>query len=298
MTACIAPPGSWCNESKVISHQPVVNISGHLRADEVFRAVIALVPPEERAADCCCAVCSAACASSPSYSCAHCTGAATAGCAQCYYDALRFAGMNGSCTSPPPPALLPSSPTPPAPPSPPPRAPSAEFNPPNSTRTQSTSYPGGEWLFLTLSAGFSALGLIVGITFIFTASTRAGQTRRRAPSGRARDQTAPHRAPPHAEDEPASSATDRFTFLPTRIVAKAEDQPSTSTRDATQQPQDAADVDECPICLAELAPGEVAVQLPCGHANFHASCIKMWLRSKPACPLCKAAVRQQTSCVV
>ena len=32
------------------------------------------------------------------------------------------------------------------------------------------------------------------------------------------------------------------------------------------------------------------MKLPCGHDNFHKSCIKGWLNQKPQCPLCKVYI--------
>lgn len=47
---------------------------------------------------------------------------------------------------------------------------------------------------------------------------------------------------------------------------------------------------ECPICLADLAPGDGVRSLPgCGHA-FHRSCIDLWLLRRADCPLCKRKV--------
>ena len=62
--------------------------------------------------------------------------------------------------------------------------------------------------------------------------------------------------------------------LPTRVL----------TADAKE-----SDGIECAICLCELAPGDSATLLPCGH-EFHPGCIHKWLRvsSAATCPLCKA----------
>lgn len=51
------------------------------------------------------------------------------------------------------------------------------------------------------------------------------------------------------------------------------------------------EVQDCPICLTELQPGESARQLTvCGH-TFHRSCIDLWLYRRADCPLCKCEVK-------
>jgi len=50
-------------------------------------------------------------------------------------------------------------------------------------------------------------------------------------------------------------------------------------------------MEDCPICLTELCPGENARQLDgCGH-TFHRSCIDLWLFRRADCPLCKTEVK-------
>lgn len=45
---------------------------------------------------------------------------------------------------------------------------------------------------------------------------------------------------------------------------------------------------ECAVCLAELADGDEARELPnCGHL-FHLQCVDAWLRTRTTCPLCRA----------
>merc|ERR1712060_710540 len=95
-TSCFAPPGSWCNGSNVVA----------LPLPQSARALSHLAKPvvtsEAVVGGCCCSLCGAACSSSPYYSCTECTGAATARCASCYFDALRQNKMSGPCVSPPP----------------------------------------------------------------------------------------------------------------------------------------------------------------------------------------------------
>ncbi|KAJ2877695.1 hypothetical protein FB639_003650 [Coemansia asiatica] len=44
---------------------------------------------------------------------------------------------------------------------------------------------------------------------------------------------------------------------------------------------------DCIVCLADFAPGEVVRQLKCGH-YFHTQCIDSWLTKQSAtCPICK-----------
>lgn len=52
---------------------------------------------------------------------------------------------------------------------------------------------------------------------------------------------------------------------------------------------------ECPICLAEIEPGDSLRCLPnCGH-KFHRSCIDLWLVRRADCPLCKSKVEVAAS---
>ena len=45
----------------------------------------------------------------------------------------------------------------------------------------------------------------------------------------------------------------------------------------------------CCICLDNLAKGDLALALSCGHV-FHEKCIHEWLGRKESCPLCKQPV--------
>jgi hypothetical protein len=48
----------------------------------------------------------------------------------------------------------------------------------------------------------------------------------------------------------------------------------------------------CSICLLEIFEKDRIVELEnCKH-RFHSGCIKLWLRTKPECPLCRVNVRQ------
>jgi hypothetical protein len=48
--------------------------------------------------------------------------------------------------------------------------------------------------------------------------------------------------------------------------------------------------EECAICLAEFASGDVVRVLPpCGH-GFHAACVDVWLLSSSTCPSCRRAL--------
>jgi hypothetical protein len=48
--------------------------------------------------------------------------------------------------------------------------------------------------------------------------------------------------------------------------------------------------EECAICLAEFASGDVVRVLPpCGH-RFHAACVDVWLLSSSTCPSCRRAL--------
>eukprot|EP00898_Chlorokybus_atmophyticus_P008330 jgi/Chlat1/8499/Chrsp80S07893 len=42
----------------------------------------------------------------------------------------------------------------------------------------------------------------------------------------------------------------------------------------------------CPVCIAEYAPGDEVLTLPCMHF-YHTNCITRWLSSNSSCPVCK-----------
>ncbi len=47
----------------------------------------------------------------------------------------------------------------------------------------------------------------------------------------------------------------------------------------------------CSICLLDINEKDRIVELAnCKH-RFHSGCIKLWLRTKPECPLCRVNVR-------
>jgi hypothetical protein len=57
-----------------------------------------------------------------------------------------------------------------------------------------------------------------------------------------------------------------------------------------EQQEEAGDVPECAICLAEFASGDEVRVLPtCGH-GFHAACVDVWLLSSSTCPSCRRAL--------
>ncbi|KAF0924815.1 hypothetical protein E2562_014921 [Oryza meyeriana var. granulata] len=47
---------------------------------------------------------------------------------------------------------------------------------------------------------------------------------------------------------------------------------------------------ECAVCLGAVEEGETVRALPCCPHAFHARCVDAWLRLRPTCPLCRAAV--------
>merc|ERR1712087_1024921 len=168
--------------------------------------------------------------------------------------------MSGPCVSPPPsppsppppPSLpysaivFPATPTPPTPPAPP-AVPVVEQRPFFGQFSFIMAIAVGSMvalLFLVLCCclGHRPLG-VVAISFI---TRRRGGNRPRAP------------AP--AEHASATAVKD-FEFLPTRTIGP----PSGAADD--MQVEEVEDAEECPICLSELAPGDIAMQLPCGHGS-------------------------------
>merc|ERR1712060_658210 len=50
----------------------------------------------------------------------------------------------------------------------------------------------------------------------------------------------------------------------------------------------------CPICLDNLAEGDLANKLPCGHIA-HAMCMEQWLATDRTCPACHKQIFQSSS---
>uniref|UniRef100_A0A183CC21 ATP-dependent DNA helicase n=1 Tax=Globodera pallida TaxID=36090 RepID=A0A183CC21_GLOPA len=47
---------------------------------------------------------------------------------------------------------------------------------------------------------------------------------------------------------------------------------------------------DCCICKLEIRANNAITTLPCGHKNFHTSCLKKWLKTSATCPNCRAEV--------
>ena len=53
-------------------------------------------------------------------------------------------------------------------------------------------------------------------------------------------------------------------------------------------------LESCGICFEELKDGDEVRDLPCGHNNFHTSCLDQWLLTcNRSCPLCRHNVTKQ-----
>mmetsp|Transcript_108514 Transcript_108514/g.305851 ORF Transcript_108514/g.305851 Transcript_108514/m.305851 type:complete len:417 (+) Transcript_108514:73-1323(+) len=85
--------------------------------------------------------------------------------------------------------------------------------------------------------------------------------------------------PPTAEEQPpaqqaASQPTSAATLrsLPRIKVTNYDIEVNEST--------------ECSICLDELAVGQPALRIPCGHL-YHEDCVQDWLRKSNECPVCR-----------
>ncbi|OIV98748.1 hypothetical protein TanjilG_24919 [Lupinus angustifolius] len=51
---------------------------------------------------------------------------------------------------------------------------------------------------------------------------------------------------------------------------------------------------ECIICLADYKEREILRMMPeCGH-TFHLSCIDVWLRKQPTCPVCRLSLKSSS----
>uniref|UniRef100_A0A914H8H6 ATP-dependent DNA helicase n=1 Tax=Globodera rostochiensis TaxID=31243 RepID=A0A914H8H6_GLORO len=47
---------------------------------------------------------------------------------------------------------------------------------------------------------------------------------------------------------------------------------------------------DCCICKLEIRANNAITTLPCGHNNFHTSCLKKWLKTSATCPNCRAEI--------
>ncbi len=48
----------------------------------------------------------------------------------------------------------------------------------------------------------------------------------------------------------------------------------------------------CIICLLEISETDKIIELNVCHHKYHSGCLKLWLRTKPECPMCRINVRQ------
>lgn len=97
-------------------------------------------------------------------------------------------------------------------------------------------------------------------------------------------------------EEMARSMEAQATKGPFMLRLQPQDPSDTNTNKFSALPSvraSACDIDQCAICLEDVAPNETLVQLPCNHA-FHALCAARWLaqtmprasRKRQCCPLC------------
>ena len=296
---CHAPVGHWCNGTSLVA---LPSAERRRLPDEESHPKRSLTT----AGGCCCNVCSLACATSAVYSCLQCTGAASPGCAACYFDALAHYSSNGACldppplpplappppTSPPPPPILPpppiSSPPPPRPslpvwPLPPgfttpsPLVPPEPSLPPSSIQVnvaEDVVYSDESPTSESLLPGWWSTGLtLIGV--LCAGICCLALLRRGSPAPPGTTLAGINSARNHVQQEGVETRSVELDRLPTRTV----------TADAKER-----EGVECAICLCEFAVGDSATLLPCGH-EFHSGCIHKWLAASVAatCPLCKAA---------
>ncbi|XP_052177553.1 uncharacterized protein LOC127791609 [Diospyros lotus] len=66
-----------------------------------------------------------------------------------------------------------------------------------------------------------------------------------------------------------------------------------STNGLGQTEPEEDDGKRCAICLEDFEPREPVMLTPCNHM-FHEDCIVPWLKSQARCPVCRAAISEQT----
>eukprot|EP01064_Diplonema_japonicum_P005484 TRINITY_DN1365_c0_g3_i2.p1 TRINITY_DN1365_c0_g3~~TRINITY_DN1365_c0_g3_i2.p1 ORF type:complete len:191 (+),score=40.34 TRINITY_DN1365_c0_g3_i2:49-621(+) len=52
---------------------------------------------------------------------------------------------------------------------------------------------------------------------------------------------------------------------------------------------EAADEQDCPICITALEDDNAAIFLPCSHV-FHSDCLQPWIADHKTCPICKQEI--------
>nr|CAD1841930.1 unnamed protein product [Ananas comosus var. bracteatus] len=80
------------------------------------------------------------------------------------------------------------------------------------------------------------------------------------------------------------------TGLPDELISRCLTQ---TVYCAPNENQDDQEEGNCIICLEEYGNGDHVGGLNCGH-DFHATCIRKWLRVKNLCPICKATTSKET----
>ena len=61
------------------------------------------------------------------------------------------------------------------------------------------------------------------------------------------------------------------------------------TFDGTQAASSDGTAPSCAVCMEDYKVGDQIRVLPCQH-EFHAACVDVWLKTKRACPLCRADI--------
>jgi hypothetical protein len=105
------------------------------------------------------------------------------------------------------------------------------------------------------------------------------------------------REPPHLKDPPKTNPyqtpTTLYTLtkqlLDTLFGARGSNAPpplSLTVVDALACRAAGLGDGDCAVCLEPSVPAQPVTELPCAHV-FHAACIKKWLSTSGACPVCR-----------
>lgn len=81
----------------------------------------------------------------------------------------------------------------------------------------------------------------------------------------------------HQGNAPPPASAERINNLPKEIVSQKELDEET----------------ECVVCQDNFKPQEEVVKLPCEHI-YHEECVKRWLESHDACPICRTPITPES----
>ena len=141
-------------------------------------------------------------------------------------------------------------------------------------------------ILLTLVTAVSSVMFVALVIVVFMTCNRLWLRWKRQ-SRRVAIET--HEHPTFPPPEPVRTYWDRFTASIRLPLG-----PEQTKKLPNKKYERLGSLESCGICFEELKNGDEVRDLPCGHNNFHTSCLDQWLLTcNRSCPLCRHNVTKQ-----